>query len=61
MGDRIYTVTVDVPNTVSDSEVAQFISDAVSSYGGSLDPKEPMFGHRKAYVKRLLDDKPNHL
>jgi hypothetical protein len=53
--ERIIKVTVEFPvsNKADKEDIAQYVEDAISAWGGSLHPDDPMFGNRDAYVSKL--------
>lgn len=59
MAEKQFTFKVtlsELDPEVTESEVREYISDALSSWGGSLHPEDPMFGSgRIVEVKRYRE------
>ena len=48
-----YEIKIDRPEGVSVSQMVWYIAQSVGSWGGSFDPREPLFGHHTVGVRRI--------
>jgi hypothetical protein len=46
-----YKVTVDVPDSLTNTEMAEYIKDEVDSGGGNREPLDPLFLKKNTVVK----------
>ena len=50
---KSFFVTIKISDTVPESEIREYIQEAVSGWGGQFDPRSPFFGlYGKVTVKR---------